>query len=245
MIVNHKYRFIFLKTMKTASTSIEIALSQYCGPDDIVTRLGWRDEPKRSELGFQGPANYLIPKDQYTSQDWVRHFRYAPHRIRRSLVGREGDVRKEVSFYNHMPASAVRERLDQEVWNGYFKFCYDRNPWDRAISAYYWENRSEKTLPDFYPFLEELQRKDLISNFPIYSIDGRIAVDRVLHYEKLDSELPELAETLGLPGPLTPARAKQQFRKDRRPYSEVYTDRERDFVAAACANEIRELGYEF
>ena len=245
MIVNHKYRFIFVKTMKTASTSIEIALSQYCGPEDIVSRLGWRDEPKRLDLGYQGPANYLIPKNQYTRQDWAHYLRHAPHRIRRSLSGRRGDVRKEVSFYNHMPARAMRDRLDPDVWNGYLKFCFERNPWDRAISAYYWENRSKKKLPDFYGYLEELQRRNLISNFPIYSIDGRIAVDRVLRYENLDSELPKLAETLGLPGPLTPARAKQQFRKDRRPYREVYTEREREFVAAACAREISELGYTF
>jgi hypothetical protein len=39
MIVSHKYKFIFLKTKKTAGTSIEISLSRYCDEDDIITPL--------------------------------------------------------------------------------------------------------------------------------------------------------------------------------------------------------------
>ena len=39
-------RFIFLKTVKTASSSIEIALSSLCGPDDVIT-------PTREDLDEQ------------------------------------------------------------------------------------------------------------------------------------------------------------------------------------------------
>ena len=37
MIVSHDRRFIFVKTSKTAGTSVEMQLSVFCGPDDIVT----------------------------------------------------------------------------------------------------------------------------------------------------------------------------------------------------------------
>ena len=37
MIISHKHKFIFIKTRKTAGTSIELFLSRFCGPEDIIT----------------------------------------------------------------------------------------------------------------------------------------------------------------------------------------------------------------
>jgi len=39
MIVSHQHRFIFIKTSKTAGTSLEVFLAGLCGPDDIVTPI--------------------------------------------------------------------------------------------------------------------------------------------------------------------------------------------------------------
>ena len=39
MIISHKHKFIFVKTVKTAGTSIEAFLSQHCGPDDVLTPI--------------------------------------------------------------------------------------------------------------------------------------------------------------------------------------------------------------
>ena len=36
MIISHKHQFIFIKTVKTAGTSIEVLLDSICGPDDVV-----------------------------------------------------------------------------------------------------------------------------------------------------------------------------------------------------------------
>jgi len=37
MIISHRHRYIFIKTRKTAGASVELALVQSCGPDDIMT----------------------------------------------------------------------------------------------------------------------------------------------------------------------------------------------------------------
>ena len=45
----------FLKTRKTAGTSIEIALSKYCDCKDVITKILPLDEKIREGFGYPGP----------------------------------------------------------------------------------------------------------------------------------------------------------------------------------------------
>ena len=61
VIASHAHGFIFLKTRKTAGTSVEIALSKVCGPDDVITRISPEDEELRVRSGGRGPQNFESP----------------------------------------------------------------------------------------------------------------------------------------------------------------------------------------
>jgi len=39
MIISHKHKFIFLKSTKTAGTSLEVSLASVCGPKDVITTI--------------------------------------------------------------------------------------------------------------------------------------------------------------------------------------------------------------
>ena len=127
MIISHRHKFIFLKTNKTAGTSVEIALSKFCGPDDIITPISPEDEEMRAQLGYLGPQNYVLPISSYGVYAAVR-----------MLIKRE-----KQQFYNHITAKEVKAYVGDQVWNSYYKFCIERNPWDRCTSLYYWRNKSE------------------------------------------------------------------------------------------------------
>lgn len=55
MIVCHSRKFIYVKTKKTASTSIEIALSKFCDKQDFVTTLAEKDEKLRRRFKGKTP----------------------------------------------------------------------------------------------------------------------------------------------------------------------------------------------
>lgn len=228
MIVSHRHRFIFVKTKRTAGTSVEIALSGICGPEDTITPISPRDEVERNRLGYPGPRNLEPPTPPF-------------HRRLSELVRRRPLPR----FRNHMPAARIRMVLPAAVWRSYFKFCFDRNPWDRTVSLYHWLG-GDRRFESIAEFIRSGVERPF-SNYDRYSIDGEVAVDRVYRYEDMRSALEDISKRLELDRPLElPAyRAKGFSRTDRRPYREVLTREESDLVAELCAREIKLLGYEY
>ncbi|MBK7644986.1 MAG: hypothetical protein IPJ19_18400 [Planctomycetes bacterium] len=211
MILSHEHEFIFVKTHKTAGTSVEIALSAVCGPDDVITPVAPEDEEQRSALGFRGPQNTHV----------------------------DGVLR----YYNHMSARTIRSLVGEDVWKRYYKFCFERNPWDKVISSYYWEFQSEPR-PTLAEFLRSNKAR-AASSFQLYSHEGAVLVDRVCLYEDMARELEALRQRLELPQLPELPRAKSRFRADRRHYSEVLGPEEQEAVAQLFAREIALLHYRF
>ena len=229
MIISHKYKFIFLKTQKTAGTSIEIALSKYCCENDIITPISSYDEPKRVEYGSRGPQNFLVPYSRYSCRDWAK-----------SLV-----ERKRRRFYNHIPAFDVRRWIGEEIWNSYYKFCFERNPWDKAVSLYSFWTALSKSQISFEEFLWEKEVLSNFSNYPIYTINNELVVERVCRFENLNQEIKDIALKIGLPGVPVLPKAKVGFRKDKRPYQEIIGEKERELIQSQCQKEIDLFGYTF
>ena len=229
MILSHKCKFIFIKTAKTASTSIEVFLSKYCGPTDVVTPITPPIEghQPRNYQGLINPIPEILEK---------------PHKflsaLRHTITSRE-------KFYRHMPASEVQQRVSSRVWNSYFKFCVERNPWDKVLSHYHMHAAREGGALSLD---EYLARGRLPINYFRYTdrSGSKIIVDRVLRYENLLAELSEIFSQLNIPfnGTLG-VTAKSEYRTDRRPYQQVFNEEQRKIVEKAFAKEIKLHGYRF
>jgi len=192
MIISHKFKFIFIKTYKTAGTSLEAYFSPFAGPTDVLTPI------HPPVVGHQ-PQNHS-------------------------------------GFFNHISASELQKKIDPAVWSTYFKFCIERNPWEKVIS-FYWMKKSE--LPDLT--IDEFLKFDNIGyNFDLYSNGESILVDRVLRYENIDNELANIFSKLGISfdGKL-PGLAKTEFRKDRRQFAEILTSEQIQKIAFKFQKEIK------
>ncbi len=229
MILSHEHKFIFIKTAKTAGTSIEVFLSKHCGPADILT-------PIEPPIASHRPRNYLgsinpIPEilERPGKFFWA---------LRHSITSRD-------KFYRHMPALEIQKRIPRGVWKSYFKFCVERNPWDKVLSHYHMHVARESGPLSFDEYLA--RRRFPINYFRYTDRSGKkIIVDRVIRYENLTDELAEVFSQLGIPfdGTLGVS-AKSAYRSDRRAYQQVFNESQRRIVEEAFAKEIELHGYQF
>jgi hypothetical protein len=206
MIISHKYKFIFIKTVKTAGTSIEVYLSDKCGEKDVFT-----------------------PISPPVASHRARNFGH---------------------FYNHMPACELEQSVPDEVWGNYYKFCVERNPWDKVLSLFHMMNYRSGFELSFDQFVSEGNEALLqVFNYPRYisAAGNDLLVDRVIRYENLDRELGEAFGMLEIPyeGTLDVYVKNEMKADDRLPYNEIFTDQQRRLVHRLFEKEINLHEYLF
>lgn len=224
-----------------------MALSRFLGPEDIITPISRVDELERYRRGHMTAQNFEKPFTSLPPAKW-------PRWLRATVLSRFGSgewklrerYRFPRRFWNHMPAAAIRDRISKDIWNRYYKFCIERNPWDKTISTYFWDPENKKLKMSFRDFV--LSGQGLNSHFGLYSINGVVAVDRILRYDRLIRELGDVAHHLGLPDgvcdTLAGLSAKGGHRSDRR-VVDFYDEKTSNIVDVYFAREIRLMGFEF
>ena len=163
MIVSFEHEFAFLKVPKTAGTSVELYLEPQAGADAIVTRI------TPPEPGHEPRNSANTPRN-------VTRALLAARSNREALQRTWTTVRRGQNlFYNHMPARLVRERIGARQWDSLYRFCFDRNSWDKSISRYFWRTRHLAARPPFDDWA--LVPGNLPTAKRVYTIDGKLAVD--------------------------------------------------------------------
>jgi len=232
MIISHRHKFIFLKTEKTAGTAIEAALSELCGPDDVITPFS---EESESDRRGRAPQNYRIEHP------------LKPHRPlwRKVLMRPERYYHPSVGYYEHMPAWRTRAYVGEAIWRDYFKFAFVRNPWDRQISQYLYKTKSKAQRPSLDRFMARKKRA-YVTSYEIYTIEGKVAVDYVGRYESLDQDFKTALANAGVQQqPEIPRTNVTRSRTRDLAYQSYFTPPARDLVAEWYALEIALWGYAF
>lgn len=231
MILSHEHKFIYIKTYKTGSTSVEAALSGVCGPKDVITQAS----EELREVRQKPAQNYRLDHPDVPSRPLWRRLLLRPERHYHPTIG----------YFEHMPASRVRRYVGEDIWRSYFKFSFERNPWDRQVSWYHYKTKSkgERTRPSFEAFNND-RRRAWVENWDLYTIDGNVVMDFVGRYESLRADFETVLSRIGLTGQVELPRTNVSTRREGS-YRVYYTDVSRELMAAWYAPEIGEFGYQF
>jgi Sulfotransferase family len=219
MILSHARQFIFIKTPKSASTSVEVGLSAMCGPMDIITPVG--------------------PEKIARSPDAQNYLRGEASREMRpdGLL----EPLEECDFYNHMPLSRIAEYVGDDIAGKYLKVAFVRNPWDRQVSLYHFLKHQGHLQIGFAEWLTWAEPLPIMDMF---RLNGTMAIDFVGRYEALQADFDMLCHRLGVAEvPLLP-RLKSGLRPQM-DYRDCYDARTRARVADMYAEEIATFGYAF
>ena len=83
----------------------------------------------------------------------------------------------------------MRSVVGREVWDSYFKFAVERNPWDRQVSNYFHRQSRHASKQEFERYITSPIYRQLhhvrLNNWGIYTINNEIAVDAMIRYENL------------------------------------------------------------
>lgn len=233
MIISHTHKFILLKSLKTAGTSIEAALSQVCSGHDVVTPLN----------------DFSFNRDE------------AGASVHRAMNAEALAWWDKEEIGQHVDVATLRRNLPENVWNNYCKISITRNPWDRVVSLFSWSSRNDASKSPrkrFYhhlgvPFDEMRERRrvfrqfvegDWETNDRFYMIDSGLCVDFVIRYESVSEDLEIVRKKLSLKELVLP-RLKTGFRPGQVHYSRYYDDETKALVARRHHNDIRLFGYKF
>ena len=214
---------------------MEIALSSLLGPDDILTPA--REDLDVMRKGGPGGQNYRLDHPDVPRIPLWRKLLGRPERYYHPTVG----------YFEHMPAWRARRYLGDDIWQSYYKFSFERNPWDRQVSFYRYKTRdlSKASRPSFEQFLAKGKRAQ-VPNWEIYTINNKVALDFIGRYENIDTEFQKALEGIGLAEKISLPKANvTPTRSNPRSYQDYYTDETRAIVAEWSAGEIKHFGYEF
>ncbi len=186
MIISHTHKFIFIKSFKTAGTSVEAILSNYCSGNDVVTPLN-DFKHNRDEKGQF--IHRSMNADEYKA------------------IGQHVDAgtikaRVPAEIWN----SYVKISLSRNPWDRVISFFYWEHRQDPAIESkkrfyhYLGVPFDEMEQPRML-FRKFLDSDKWVDNDRFYVLDDKLCVDFMIRYEHLNDDFATICKRLGLPVP--------------------------------------------
>lgn len=150
------------------------------------------------------------------------------------------------------------ELINEKQWATYFKFSIVRNPWDRALSDYYWIQKDRKIKGSFKDFIlkrdvfEKFLTDDnsmhyrgdhLLQQSDFFDVEGQYALDYVGRFENLQKDIETMSKIIGVDSEFKQHEKKSN--KAYRHYSIFYTNSNKQLIQNVYNEDIERFEYSF
>lgn len=208
-IISYSKNFIFVKTNKTAGTSLEIVLSKYCNDKDVISQIG-NDEKIRSELGYRTAQNHkgklskkinlgffidpflwLISK---TPLKRFLHLRYSPSIFSPFIT--ENNLVEE-----HFSMSKIQKLVGEKFYENSKKITVVRNPYTQILSYYHWQFFRNKISPKttIYEFVKKESEFFFNNEISLLkNINGKVNFDLIIKFEEIHEGINKLSKIIDI-----------------------------------------------
>lgn len=254
MIISENNKFIFFHCRKTAGSSISVFLTSYLGPNDIQIGSVHESITAGNKVTRRMLKEALIGSWGKIAIDYIRGQEDYKTGLNKSL---KLAYRKTLGPKpQHAHAELVKQAFPEE-FRSFVKFCVVRNPYDLAVSDYFWRTRNMANRISFSKYLGALKEGDTLggivpvgfySNWPIYTIDDKIVMEHVARYENFKKEITQILEKIGISPTKQIGNQKTGFRKkseSEKDYRGMYNTETKKLVENLYEKEIETFGYCF
>jgi hypothetical protein len=254
MILSDKHNFLFLHCRKTGGSSIKCYLNKFLGENDI--QIGsWHESienggsiNKRLLLDMASPKTILSMKAWKLLVHWMI---------------KEGNINKKIKNiqkikYSHFenPSHPTIKELKNKTSiniNKYLVFCFVRNPYEMSVSDYIWRVESRNINISFSEFLLRIKfpsRNDPEgvvpkpkTNWPIYTLEDKPAVDFIGRHERFNESLYKLCDKIGIKHDISllpNAKNKKGYN-----FKNYHNSKTKNLVREIYENELNYFGYSY
>ena len=233
MLLSYSHKFIFIKTVKTAGTSVEAFLEPYCCPPGHIVKH-WTP----SLVSDYGVVGRRWPQNDREDYGYYNH------------MPASDIIELHPDFYEYCRITSVRSPYDRAI----SMFHYSHSAWrpvggiplDEAIYLCS-QGRQSELQELFLTFL----RASFTDDKHLLTINDSLAVNRWIRYEHLQEDLEELVKYLQLPYQGQVSRTLPTFKQNRYgrpeapPLSSYLSRSAIDLINEICSWTFTTFGYQF
>ncbi len=216
MLISHRYKFIYLKTTKTAGTSVEVALEPYALPINFKRDKENKNDAVVTEYGIVGARGKCGNQHQ-----WFHHMGA------RKVKAQIGDD----IWNSYYKFCNIRNPWDKTV---------------SAFHFHHSEIKNEKKEIIFRTFKDWLEQgENLMHDRAIYFINNAPVADDVIRYETLASDLHRICNRFGVPTVEIPTLKSKERGAEKIDFREYYNEKSKKLIEKLYNIEIHHYGWSF